>query len=67
MDNANELRALLEQGGLDLFAHAADPQHEDYFLYNPDLIGQLQKKADLMRTHWLDAQWYLPTAETIGK
>jgi len=67
MDNANELRAMLEKGGLDLFAHAADPQHEDYFLYGPDIIGELQKKADLMRTHWLDAQWYLPTEETIGK
>jgi hypothetical protein len=59
LDNANELRAMLERGGLALFARAGDPRNEDSFLYGPDLAGALQKKVDLMLTHWLDGQRYL--------
>ena len=58
-DNTNELIALLESGGIELVASARDPRYEDTFLMGPDLIGQLRKKADLMRAHWLDVQDYL--------
>jgi hypothetical protein len=58
-DNANELIALLENGGLELVARAEDNRHEDTFLMGPDLIGQLKKKVQIMREHWLDVQDYL--------
>jgi hypothetical protein len=59
LDNANDLRAMLEQGGLELVARARNSRDEDSFLYGPDLLAALQKKVDLMRAHWLDAQGYL--------
>jgi hypothetical protein len=59
LDNANDLRRLLEKGGLDLIARARTPQEEDVFLYGPDILRDLRKKVDLMRAHWLDGQRYL--------
>ena len=59
LDNANELRAMLGNGGLELLARARTAQEEDVFLLGPDLAGALRKKVDLMRRHWLDGQRYL--------
>ncbi len=59
LDNAEELRALLEDGGLDLVGRARDVREEDVFLLGPDLPGALRKKTELMRKHWLDGQRYL--------
>jgi len=59
LDNANELRALLEDGGLELVGRARQVREEDVFLLGPDLPGALLKKTDLMRQHWLDGQRYL--------
>ncbi|HUU27386.1 MAG TPA: hypothetical protein VM123_06205 [archaeon] len=59
LDNTNELIAMLEDGGLELAARAKDPRYEDTFLIGPDLVGQLKKKAKIMREHWLDVQDYL--------
>jgi hypothetical protein len=58
-DNANELVALLESGGLDLIARAADQRHEDTFILGPDLLNQVKLKTKIMREHWLDVQDYL--------
>ncbi|MEA1996685.1 MAG: hypothetical protein U9N45_03565 [Gemmatimonadota bacterium] len=58
-DNTNELIELLENGGLELIAIAKDKRHEDTFLFGPDLVDQLRKKASIMRAHWLDVQDYL--------
>jgi hypothetical protein len=58
-DNANELRAMVANGGLELIARAAPPLREDVFLLGPDLAGALRKKAEIMRRHWLDGQRYL--------
>ncbi len=58
-DNTNELIVLLENGGLELVARAKDPKYEDTFLLGPDLIGQLRKKAAIMREHWLDIEPYI--------
>jgi len=58
-DNTNELVSMLESGGIELVARAKDPRYEDTFLLGPDLIGQLKKKARIMREHWLDVQKYL--------
>jgi hypothetical protein len=59
LDNANDLRVLLEHGGLELVARAVNSCDEDSFLYGPDVLGALQKKVDLMRAHWTDGQGYL--------
>ncbi|MEA2063435.1 MAG: hypothetical protein U9P14_07045 [Gemmatimonadota bacterium] len=58
-DNTNELISMLENGGMELVAYAKDPRYEDTFLLGPDLIGQLKKKARIMRAHWLDVAKYL--------
>jgi len=58
-DNTSELIVMLEKGGLELVARAKDPKYEDTFLLGPDLVGQLKKKARIMRAHWLDVQDYL--------
>jgi hypothetical protein len=58
-DNTMALLGLLKNGGLDLIARAADARHEDTFLLGPDVIGAVQKKADLIRRHWRDADAYL--------
>jgi hypothetical protein len=62
LDNTIELRALLQDGGLELIARALNPRDEDVFLYGPDLYGALRKKVDLMRAHWLEGQRYLSPA-----
>jgi hypothetical protein len=58
-DNTNQLIALLKGGGLEYLARAPDARHEDTFLLGPDVIDALQRKADLMREHWLDADKYV--------
>jgi hypothetical protein len=58
-DNTNQLIALLKRGGLEYLARAPDARHEDTFLLGPDVIDALQRKADLMREHWLDADKYV--------
>jgi hypothetical protein len=58
-DNTNELRAMLNRGGLELVARALDAGREDVFLLGPDLGGALRKKSEIMRRHWLDGQRYL--------
>ena len=59
LDNANDLRAMLANGGLNLIARGRTVRDEDVFLYGPDVLGALRKKVDLMRAHWLDGQRYL--------
>ena len=59
LDNANELIALLKDGGLNWIARAKDGPSEDTFLLGPDVAGALDKKTALMRAHWLDVQKYL--------
>jgi len=62
LDNTQELIALLNNGGLELVARARDARDEDTFLLGPDILGALQKKADIMRKRWLDAQRFLMPA-----
>ncbi len=60
-DNTNELIALLKTNGLSHVALAPDARHEDTFILGPDLPVQLEKKARIMRAHWLDVQdWLAP-------
>jgi hypothetical protein len=63
-DNTNELRAMLENGGLELVARARNAWQEDVFLLGPDILGALRRKADIMRNHWLDGQRYLTPPRT---
>jgi hypothetical protein len=58
-DNANELIAMLEDGGIELVAAARGGEKEDTFLIGADLIDQLRKKVKIMREHWWDVQDYL--------
>ncbi|MFC2076881.1 hypothetical protein ACFLT7_07350 [candidate division KSB1 bacterium] len=58
-DNTIEMIELLKDGGMEVVAHADDPRYEDTFLLGPDLIAQMEKKARIMREHWLDVQDYL--------
>ncbi|MCC7499622.1 MAG: hypothetical protein IT160_18720 [Bryobacterales bacterium] len=58
LDNTAELIRLLEAGGLAFFAHARRPEDEDTFLLGPDPVGDLGRKQQIMRAHWLDAQKY---------
>ncbi len=58
-DNANELLALLKNGGLKSLSRASDQKHADTFLMGPDVLGEIQKKVDLMRRHWRDVDLYL--------
>jgi hypothetical protein len=59
LDNANELIAELERGGLDQVARADHARDEDTFLLGPDLLGALRAKVRIMREHWLDVENYL--------
>ena len=59
LDNAQELIALLEKGGMDLICHAKDSIHEDTFLLGPDLINQVKKKRKIMLDHWRDIEGYM--------
>lgn len=61
LDNAAETASLLRAGGLDLLSHATRPEDEDTFLLGPDVVEQLEKKQELMRRHWLDAEAYFVT------
>ena len=65
LDNANELRAMLESGGLDLIGRARTVREEDVFLLGPDVAGALRKKTDIMRNHWLDGQRYLTPSRPV--
>jgi len=58
-DNTNELIAILKQGGLRYLGHAGPGDQQDTFLLGPDPIGDLERKAEIMRRHWLDVQQYL--------
>jgi len=59
LDNAQELIALLSDGGMDLICHGEGPDDEDTFLLSSDLIDQIQQKRRLMRSRWLDAEDHL--------
>jgi len=61
LDNTHQFIDLLKEGGMDLIAHAKDPADEDTFLLGPDLVGQLTKKCEVMRRHWLDIEDHLST------
>ncbi|MEK7405427.1 MAG: hypothetical protein AAB225_09985 [Acidobacteriota bacterium] len=67
LDNASELLAMLESGGLDLVGRARNVREEDVFQLGPDVPGALRKKADIMRNHWLDGQRYLTPARPDPK
>jgi len=59
LDNTAELAELLKKGGLSVLCHAKDKLHEDCFLLGPDIIGQLQKKYNIMINHWRDIEEYM--------
>jgi hypothetical protein len=59
MDNTNELIRILENGGLDILAHAKDARHTDIFFLEPDVVASLRKKVEIMLNHWLDVEKYL--------
>jgi hypothetical protein len=61
LDNTTELIDLLENGGMDLIAHAYSPFKEDTFLLGADLIEQLKLKQKIMIAHWRDIEGYLIT------
>jgi hypothetical protein len=58
-DNTMEMLALLKNGGMKNMAVAKDQKHADTFLLGPDLLKEVQTKADLMRRHWRDVDKYL--------
>jgi hypothetical protein len=59
LDNTAELENLLKHGGIKVICLAKDNVHEDCFLLNPDLIGQLKKKRRIMTDHWRDIEDYM--------
>jgi len=59
LDNAAEMIALLENGGMRQMVLADNAKDEDTFLLGPDLIGQLKKKCAIMRRHWRNAEAYM--------
>ena len=59
LDNTCELIAMLQNGGLELIAHANSKRYEDTFLVGPDIIAALHQKIRLMEREWLGAQDYL--------
>jgi len=61
LDNTAELENILKHGGLQVLCLAKDAAHEDCFLLNPDIIGQLKKKQKIMIDHWRDIEDYLTT------
>jgi hypothetical protein len=61
LDNTAELTQLLQHGGLGNLCLARDNAHEDCFLLNRDIIGQLKKKYKIMVDHWRDIEDYLTT------
>jgi hypothetical protein len=61
LDNAAELAALLETGGMELVCHNTCGEEEDTFLLSVALPQQIRRKMKIMRDHWLDASRYLAT------
>jgi hypothetical protein len=61
LDNTAELTRILQQGGTSVLCLAKDDAHEDCFLLNPDIIGQLKKKYKIMMDHWRDIEDYMTT------
>ena len=61
LDNSAEMIELLKRGGPGILSHAKDPADEDTFLLGPNVIEQIERKRQLMREHWLDAEEYLYT------
>jgi len=61
LDNTWELIDVLQRGGTDILCLAKDDFHEDCFLLNPDIIGQLKKKRKIMLDHWRDIEDYMTT------
>lgn len=61
LDNAGETVSLLKRHGLDVICHATLPEDEDTFLLGPDVVGHIERKRQIMREHWLDAQDYFVT------
>ena len=59
LDNTAELESILKRGGIDVICLAKDNAHEDCFLLNPDIIGQLKKKRKIMIDHWRDIEDYM--------
>ena len=59
LDNTAELENILKRGGINVICLAKDNAHEDCFLLNPDLIGQLKKKRKIMIDHWRDIEDYM--------
>jgi len=55
LDNALELIDLVAEDET-LLLVAKDKTHEDTFWFNPDLVGQLRLKIDIMMKHWRDPQ-----------
>jgi len=59
LDNAAEMAAILENGGMRQMVIADNAKNEDTFLLGPDLIKQLKRKCEIMQRHWLDAEAYM--------
>jgi hypothetical protein len=59
LDNAGELVRLLEDGGMEMIAHATREEDEDTFLLGGDLVAQVKRKMEIMRRHWIDAENHL--------
>lgn len=51
MENTRQLIALLKSAKVQLFATAPTAAEEDVFLFNPDLVPQLQKKIEIEQRH----------------
>ncbi len=61
LDNASEMISLLQRDGLDVICHADGPEDEDTFLLGPDIVKHIDRKREIMRKHWLDAEAYFTT------
>jgi hypothetical protein len=59
LENAGELLAVLEGGGLDQVSRAPTPELESMFSLPPDLAAAVRKKIEVMRAHWRDVEPYL--------
>jgi hypothetical protein len=53
IDNAYELADLLE-GWEEKIFHVTDEENEDIFVFGPNLVSQIRKKAEIMLNHQLD-------------
>lgn len=59
VDNVGELITMLEEGGLEYFAHASQPEAEDTFLLGPAIVDDLRKKLKITLAHWRDLENYI--------